>query len=89
MGRGRSLPALVLSDADRAMLLGWSRRRKTAQALALRSRIILRGASGLTATGLASELGICVQTVSSSGAGIATPLPTACWMSLAPASQAS
>jgi len=37
MGRGRSLPALVLTDADRAMLQGWSRRRKTAQALALRS----------------------------------------------------
>ena len=57
MGRGRSLPALVLTDADRATLQGWSRRRKTAQALALRSRIILRGASGLTATALASETG--------------------------------
>jgi transposase len=64
MGRGRSLPALVLTDVDRAMLQGWSRRRKTAQALALRSRIILRGASGLTATALASELGVCIQTVS-------------------------
>jgi transposase len=64
MGRGRSLPALVLTDEDRATLQGWSRRRKTAQALALRSRIILRGASGLTATALASELGVCIQTVS-------------------------
>jgi transposase len=64
MGRRRSLPALALTEADRATLQGWSRRRKTAQALALRSRIILRGASGLTATALASELGVCIQTVS-------------------------
>jgi hypothetical protein len=57
MGRGRSLPALVLADTDRATLQGWSRRRETAQAVALRLRIILRGASGLTATTLTSELG--------------------------------
>jgi hypothetical protein len=33
--------AIILSLADRAMLEGWTRRRKTAQSLALRARIVL------------------------------------------------
>ncbi len=64
MGRGRSLPPLTLTSEDREILPGGSRRRKTAQALALRSRIVLRGSSGLTATAIASELNLCIQTVS-------------------------
>jgi hypothetical protein len=43
MGRGRSLPPLTLTGEDRETLQGWSRRRKRTQALALRSRIVLRG----------------------------------------------
>jgi transposase len=64
MGRGRSLPLLTITAEGRATLQGWSRRRKTAQALALRSRIVLRAATGLTATAVAAELGVCLQTVS-------------------------
>jgi len=55
--------ALVLSEAERAELAGWARRRKTAQALALRARIVLRAAEGLSNTAVADELGIAKHTV--------------------------
>jgi transposase len=55
---------LTLTAEDRETLQGWSRRRKTAQALALRSRIVLRASTGSTATAIALEQGICIQTVS-------------------------
>ena len=40
------LEPLVLTDDERQVLEGWARRRKTAQALALRSRIVLACADG-------------------------------------------
>ena len=52
------LEPLVLSDDERRVLEGWERRRKTAQALALRSRIILACASGAGVSAVAAELGI-------------------------------
>ena len=55
--------ALDLSEAERTELESWSRRRKTAQALALRARIVLRSAAGLTNTSIAAELGIAKHTV--------------------------
>src|SRR6202453_5070546 len=64
MRRGRSLPLLALTTEDRKTLEGWSRRRKTSQALALRSRIVLRASAGPTATAIAAEMGVCIQTVS-------------------------
>ena len=45
MGDGRLEP-LVLSDAERRTLQGWAVRRKTAQGLALRARIVLACAEG-------------------------------------------
>jgi transposase len=57
-------PPLVLSDEEREVLLGWSRRRKTAQALALRSRIVLECAvDGATIGGVAAGLGVARGTV--------------------------
>jgi transposase len=53
---------LDLSEAERAELEAWSRRRKTAQALALRARIVLRAAAGLSNTAIAAELGIAKHT---------------------------
>ena len=53
-----------LSVEQRSTLLGWTRRRKTAQALSMRARIILRASEGLTATAIASESHACIQTVS-------------------------
>ena len=40
--------AIELSDEERGRLEAWSRRGKTAQALALRSRIVLAAAAGLS-----------------------------------------
>jgi transposase len=47
-GRGRPKDELVLTDEEHQTLSGWARRRKSSQALALRSRIVLACASGLT-----------------------------------------
>ena len=55
--------ALVLSEAERGELEGWARRRRTAQALALRARIVLRSSDGMSNTAIAHELGIAKHTV--------------------------
>jgi transposase len=55
---------VVLSDEERSVLRGWSRRRKTAQALALRSRIILSCTEGGTNGEVAERLGVGRQMVS-------------------------
>ena len=55
--------ALELSEAERAELESWARRRKTAQALALRARIVVRAAAGLSNTAIAAELGVAKHTV--------------------------
>jgi len=52
------LEPLVLSDEERQVLEGWARRRKTAQALASRSRIVLACADGAAVSVVAAELGI-------------------------------
>jgi transposase len=52
------LEPVVLSDDERRVLEGWARRRKTAQALALRSRIVLACADGAAVSVVAAELGI-------------------------------
>jgi transposase len=54
---------LALSEAERAELEAWSRRRKTAQALGLRARIVLHAAAGSSNTVIASELGVSKHTV--------------------------
>ena len=55
--------AIELSDDERARLESWSRRRTTAQALALRSRIVLAAADGLSNSEIAEQLGISRPTV--------------------------
>src|SRR3954447_25918669 len=54
---------LDLSETEQAELEGWARRRKMAQALALRARIVLRAAAGSSNTAIAAELGIAKHTV--------------------------
>jgi transposase len=49
---------VVLDDDERAQLERWTRRRSSAQALALRARIVLLAADGLKNTEIAAELGI-------------------------------
>jgi transposase len=58
------LDPLVLSDEERSVLSGWSRRRKTSQALALRSRIVLACAAGGTIGEVAARVGTSRNTVS-------------------------
>lgn len=61
--RGRPKAELVLSAEQRAALERWARRPKTAQALAVRARIVLRCAGGLSNELVASELGVHAATV--------------------------
>ena len=60
---GRPKTELVVSDEERAQLLRWSRRAKSAQALALRSRIVLACADGEANTAVAARLGCSAATV--------------------------
>ena len=63
MAIGRPIPPLVLSPEEDNILDGWSRRRKTAQALAQRARIVLACAKGQSNTSVAAELHVAKPTV--------------------------
>jgi transposase len=60
---GRPKAELVLTVLEREELERYARRPKTAQALALRSRIVLESATGAANTEVAARLGVTVQTV--------------------------
>src|SRR3954452_7106398 len=55
---GRRSAPLVLDEAERAQLIRWARRAKTAQFLALRAKIVLRCAEGGTNREAAADLGV-------------------------------
>lgn len=63
MTRGPKLQPVVLTDAEMAQLTAWSRRPKTARALAERARIILASASGAPSLAVAEAVGVTRQTV--------------------------
>jgi transposase len=54
---------IELTEGEREQLESWSGRRSTAQALALRSRIVLAGAEGVSSSQIARDLGVSVATV--------------------------
>jgi transposase len=54
---GRRKAELVLEEGERAQLIRWARRAKTAQYLALRAKIVLRCAEGGTNKEAAADLG--------------------------------
>jgi transposase len=58
-----SAVVIELTDEERGRLEVWSRRRKTAQALALRSRIVLAAADGAANYEIAEQLGVSRPTV--------------------------
>ncbi len=60
---GRPLPVLELNAAERAELEGLARRRKTAQAMAMRARIVLGCAGGRANKDVAGELDLDPATV--------------------------
>jgi transposase len=62
--RGRPKAELVLSDDEFETLSRWARRRTSAQALALRCRIVLACAGGSTNRAVAARLGVNQATVS-------------------------
>src|SRR5437588_159724 len=55
---GRPKAELVLEEAERAQLIRWARRAKTAQYLALRAKIVLACAEGGTNKQVATDLGV-------------------------------
>jgi transposase len=63
MKTGRPLKELILADDEREKLEQWARRPKTAQRLALRSKIVLACASGLSNTQVAPRLHVTMPTV--------------------------
>src|SRR5690348_18317429 len=58
------LEPLVLSEDERRTLENWVRRRRTAQGLALRARIVLACAQGGSNLAVAARLGVNRSTVS-------------------------
>ena len=63
MARGRPLAILTLADQDRETLTRWTRRPKTAQALAQQARIVLAAADGRPNEAIAAELAVTPHTV--------------------------
>jgi transposase len=63
MRLGRPVPPIVLTTEERETLERWARRPTTAQALALRARLVLRCAAGETATAIARDVHVTKQTV--------------------------
>jgi transposase len=62
MPKGKATP-LTLAAEERAELEKLVRRRKTAQDLALRAKVVLRCAEGATNQAVAREVGVCAHTV--------------------------
>ena len=60
---GRSLAPLSLPTADQEQLLNWTRRPKTAQALAMRARIVLLASEGASNSAIAIQVAATKQTV--------------------------
>jgi len=60
---GRPKAVLELTGGEREQLVRWERRRKSSQALALRSRIVLQCASGLANAQVAEAVGVTPTTV--------------------------
>ena len=61
--RGPKLPELALTEDERATLQRWARRAKSSQALALRCRIVLACAEGLSNAEVVKRLGVSRPTV--------------------------
>ena len=61
--RGRPKASLALTEDERAVLERWARRPKSAQALALRSRIVLACADGTVNKEVAARFGVTPQMV--------------------------
>ena len=72
---------IKLTDEERDRLEAWSRRPKTAQALALRSRIVLAAADGLSNGEIAHASGCRVRRSRSGATGSPSSGLRDCWTS--------
>jgi hypothetical protein len=63
MRTGRPIPPLSLTQEERQTLQGWARRPKSAQAFALRARMILLCGEGDTNTRVAQQIHVRIRTV--------------------------
>jgi transposase len=63
MKRGRPKPALTITNEQRQQLEQWTRRRKTAQALARRASIVLLSSEGISDVQIARQLHTTRETV--------------------------
>ena len=63
MRTGRPLAPVSISEQDRIQLVCWTKRPKTAQALAMRSRIVLLAAEGNNNKVIAARLNTILYTV--------------------------
>lgn len=59
---GPAAPVVELTDDERDQLISWTRRSKSANAVATRSRIVLAAAEGLGNTAVAAKVGVEVGT---------------------------
>jgi transposase len=62
MRTGRPKKPLIVTSEERVKLQGWARRPKTAQRLALRSRIVLACAEGFSNQAVAAQCGVSTHT---------------------------
>ena len=75
--RGRPKISLVLSKTEREELVALTLRRKTAQAMALRARIVLACADGMDNNAVAEQLRVSKQAVSKwRGRYVDDPVPS-------------
>ena len=79
---------VTLSEEDREVLERWARRPKSAQALALRCRIVLAGAEGCQSKEIAGRLGSRPRPSGAGGAVSRAVASTVCTTSPGPASHA-
>src|SRR5271154_1723124 len=61
---GRRAAGIEVAEQDRAVLVRWARRPKTAQGIAQRAQIILRLGQGHSSSDVARQMQVHIQTVS-------------------------
>ena len=85
MPQGRKLKLLEVTDEEREVLQGWARRRKTAQGLASRARIVLLAAEGWSNSAVAVNAGGKVDrpAKTKSASNLATHASPSAWMTCA------
>lgn len=80
MSRGRPLPPLEITDEERETLERWIRRRKTAQALAQRARLVLSSTEGKSNKAVSEQVGLTPRLLGSGVAGFFTKTWMGSWM---------